>query len=64
MEIPGGEGSNPKPSGIENPVWGGEGSNWKKNSPWGRGDMDIFWNHTIEDRRKNEREGTVMREAT
>ena len=36
MEIPGGEGSNTKPSGMENPVV--EGSNLKKkNPPWGGG---------------------------
>lgn len=58
MEIPGGEGSNTKPSGMENPVV--EGSNLKKNPPWGGGVMDIFKNHPIEDRRNNGREGTVI----
>ena len=56
----GGERSDTKPSGMENPV--GEGSNWKKKTS--RGGMDTFWNHPIEDRRKNGREGTVIREAT
>ena len=33
MEIPGGRGSNAKPSGTENPVgWGGQ---TRKNPPWG-----------------------------
>ena len=45
MEIPGGGGSNVKPSGMENPVgWGGQTG---KNPPWGGGGMDIFWNHTF-----------------
>ena len=46
MEIPGGGGSNVKPSGTENPVrWGVK---LEKNPPWGGGGgMDIFWNHTF-----------------
>ena len=43
MEIPGGRGSNVKPSGTENPV--GLGGQTRKNPPWGG--MDIFWNHTL-----------------
>ena len=43
MEIPGGRGSNAKPSGTENPV--GWGVKLEKNPPWGG--MDIFWNHTL-----------------
>ena len=48
MEIPGGRGSNAKPSGTENPV--GWGVKLEKNPPWGG--MDIFWNHTIENNNK------------
>ena len=44
MAIPGGRGSNAKPSGTENPV--GWGVKLEKNLPWGGG-MDIFWNHTL-----------------
>ena len=44
MEIPGGGGSNVKPSGKENPVgWG-----VKLEKTLRGGGMDIFWNHTIE----------------
>ena len=43
MEIPGGRGSNAKPSGTENPVgWG-----VKLGKTLRGGGMDIFWNHTI-----------------
>ena len=43
MEIPGGRGSNAKPSGTENPVgWGGQTRKTLRG-----GGMDIFWNHTI-----------------
>ena len=48
MEIPGGGGSNVKPSGTENPL--GWGVKLGKNSPW-EGGMDIFWNHTLQPRR-------------
>ena len=42
MEIPGGRGSNAKPSGTENPVgWGVK----LEKTLRGEG-MDIFWNHT------------------
>ena len=44
MEIPGGWGSNAKPSGTENPVgWG-----VKLEKTLHRGGMDIFWNHTLQ----------------
>ena len=43
MEIPGGGGSNVKPSGTENPV--GWGVKLEKTLRWGG--MDIFWNHTM-----------------
>ena len=36
MEIPGGRGSNAKPSGTENPI--GQGGV----------KLDIFWNHTLQ----------------
>ena len=43
MEIPGGRGSNAKPSGTENPVgWG-----VKLEKTLRGGGMDIFWNHTF-----------------
>ena len=43
MEIPGGGGSNAKPSGTENPLgWGVKLE--KTLCGWG---MDIFWNHTF-----------------
>ena len=45
MEIPGGGGSNVKPSGTENPV--GWGVKLEKTLRGGGGGMDIFWNHTI-----------------
>ena len=53
MEIPGGRGSNAKPSGTENPVgWG-----VKLEKTLRRGGMDIFWNHTIQIRANcNERQ--------
>ena len=42
-EIPGGGGSNTKPSGTENPVgWG-----VKLEKTLRGGSMDIFWNHTL-----------------
>ena len=42
-EIPGGRGSNAKPSGTENPVgWGGQTRKTLRG-----GGMDIFWNHTM-----------------
>ena len=44
MEIPGGRGSNTKPSGTENPV--GLGVKLEKTLRGGEG-MDIFWNHTM-----------------
>ena len=44
MEIPGGRGSNAKPSGTENPV--GWGVKLEKNPLWGG--MGIFWNHTLQ----------------
>ena len=43
MEIPGGWGSNVKPSEMENP--GGWGVKLEKTLRGGR--MDIFWNHTL-----------------
>ena len=44
MEIPGGRGSNAKPSGTENPVgWGVK----LEKTLCGGGGMDIFWNHTF-----------------
>ena len=46
MEIPGGRGSNAKPSGTENPVgWG-----VKLEKTLRGGGMDIFWNHTFHER--------------
>ena len=43
MEIPGGRGSNAKPSGAENPVgWG-----VKLQKTLRGGSMDVFWKHTI-----------------
>ena len=43
VEIPGGRGSNAKPSGTENPVgWGGQTRKTLRG-----GGMDIFWNHTM-----------------
>ena len=43
IEIPGGRGSNAKPSGTENPVgWG-----VKLEKTLRGGGMDIFWNHTM-----------------
>ena len=46
MEIPGGGGSNLKPSGMENPV--GCGVKLEKTlCVGGGGGMDIFWNHTL-----------------
>ena len=43
IEIPGGRGSNAKPSGTENPVgWG-----VKLEKTLRGGGMDIFWNHTF-----------------
>ena len=44
MEIPGGGGSNVKPSGMESPV--GWGVRLEKKPFMERG-MDIFWNHTM-----------------
>ena len=44
VEIPRGRGSNAKPSGTENPVgWG-----VKLEKTLCGGDMDIFWNHTLD----------------
>ena len=45
MEIPGGGGSNVKPSEMENPR--GWGVKLEKPSTGG---MDIFWNHTLQNR--------------
>ena len=46
MEIPGGGGSNVKPSEMENPRgWG-----VKLEKSLHGGGMDIFWNHTIQKR--------------
>ena len=48
MEIPGGRGSNAKPSGTENPVgWG-----VKLEKTLRGGGMDIFWNHTMRMRKR------------
>ena len=44
MEIPGGGGSNAKPSGRENPVVVGDQTGKKTLNGGG---MDIFWNHTL-----------------
>ena len=44
MEIPGGRGSNAKPSGTENPV----GWRIKLEKTLRGGSMDIFWNHTLQ----------------
>ena len=50
MEIPGGGGSKVKPSRMENPV------GWEvkvgKTLCGGEGGMDIFWNHTIQRKKR------------
>ena len=47
-------------SPLEWKIQSGKGQTEKKKKPSLGGGMDIFWNHPIEDRRNNGREGTVI----
>ena len=47
MEIPGGMGSNVRPSGTKNPVGWGDKLEKTRCGAGGGGSMDIFWNHTF-----------------